>query len=864
MSSSYFDIDDLPGPSNKRSSSREVFIAGNDSGYGPSIVSQEEHISPSPGSSDLFSTNSRSLSHIPDATLQSSGAERLGSTKKLLEFQIQQLHYNENRAALGRAITTVMNMLKELQTINHDWPAQYPPFRRIDGSDFADQFGSRPAPVRRAATDLPVSLSTPDRSSPVLPSSEAPRLVSTDISHDFNVLKLDLKLGAVSPAELVQSLEKSAVASLLDGKIAQALKHLISLRERIEDTSSKVLVTGDLNAGKSTFCNALLRRNVLPEDQQPCTNVFCEVLDAQINNGVEEVHAVPHGQTYNRKDERTYDVFPLSDLERLALSSDTYIILKVYVDDNRPAEESLLKNGVVDIALIDAPGLNMDSMQTTAVFARQEEIDVVVFVVSAENHFTLSAKEFIWNAAHEKAFIFIVVNRFDNIRDKKRCARLILDQVSKLSPKTFEDSQDLVHFVSSNKVLTGHPDDDDGDDDNDDNDGNGDDNAGGSDPDNDIVDFQRLERNLRNFVLEKRALSKLAPAKTYLLNVLGDLQALASYNKEISQVEHDRLSSELSHITPLYEKNLLESVKLSEYIDQNVDGLVNAVYEQVRARIDVVIEEIGLKKYVDYPGILSVYSYAADTRNAMLQSLQQSVIECEELARKKTTTGFNLIQSLGLQQFKGTDYFQEKVFNSSLMFTRKRDLLARGSLRTSIEITDYVDLDQKEKLGGMGMSLTLATVAGTQIFGVPAYVLNGAVQATSIIGFRNLKKWIIPAVGIAAVVGIAYLVTEIPNVVPRKLAKKLKRELDNLDYVHANSDRISSECRKVLRFPSEDFRRAFQQLLDEQAKQKNERAKQIDQVEQATRYFNRLYKESTGQRGLIAKFDLEAAIGTIE
>ena len=34
-------------------------------------------------------------------------------------------------------------------------------------------------------------------------------------------------------------------------------------------------------------------------------------------------------------------------------------------------------------------------------FSRQEEIDLVVFVVSAENHFTLSAKEFI-AAANEK------------------------------------------------------------------------------------------------------------------------------------------------------------------------------------------------------------------------------------------------------------------------------------------------------------------------------------------------------------------------------------------------------------------------------------------------------------------------------
>jgi mitofusin len=67
-------------------------------------------------------------------------------------------------------------------------------------------------------------------------------------------------------------------------------------------------------------------------------------------------------------------------------------MLKIYANDARTTQESLLHNGVVDIALIDSPGLNTDSIKTTAVFARQEEIDVVVFVVSAENHFTLSVK----------------------------------------------------------------------------------------------------------------------------------------------------------------------------------------------------------------------------------------------------------------------------------------------------------------------------------------------------------------------------------------------------------------------------------------------------------------------------------------
>jgi mitofusin len=170
------------------------------------------------------------------------------------------------------------------------------------------------------------------------------------------------------------------------------VSHLQSLRARIEDLSSKVLITGDVNAGKSTFCNALLRRKVLPEDQQPCTAIFCEVLDAMENDNVEEVHAVHVDTTYNRRDEQTYDIHTFEHLADIVSDATKYHQCKVYVRDTRATNKSLLNNGTVQITLIDAPGLNSHNAKTTAVFARQEEIDVVIFVVSATNHLTISAQ----------------------------------------------------------------------------------------------------------------------------------------------------------------------------------------------------------------------------------------------------------------------------------------------------------------------------------------------------------------------------------------------------------------------------------------------------------------------------------------
>ncbi|THU96131.1 hypothetical protein K435DRAFT_555625, partial [Dendrothele bispora CBS 962.96] len=127
------------------------------------------------------------------------------------------------------------------------------------------------------------------------------------LSSDFHVLRLDLKLGVNgSAAFLVSQLEKASIANLLDERIATALSHVDKLRPRVEDTSSKVLVTGDLNAGKSTFVNALLRREVMLVDQQPCTAAFCEVHNAAENNGVEEVHIINEYANYDIRDSATY------------------------------------------------------------------------------------------------------------------------------------------------------------------------------------------------------------------------------------------------------------------------------------------------------------------------------------------------------------------------------------------------------------------------------------------------------------------------------------------------------------------------------------------------------------------------------
>jgi mitofusin len=760
-----------------------------DSGYGGSIA-EENDVFQNPwhpgASADRFT---------PDHTPIRPGEPNA----RILAGNFSQLHYNSNRTALARAIGQTVETLKKLQEMNAQWPAHYPSVRSQlagqqrpqsrpglphsqstvqPGRQETEQKVARPQPPRRAGTSLN-DLQTGESSEQAAARAPVvePRLVTPQLSKDFSVLKIELKMDGLPQSEIVHSLEKQSVAALLDNQLNNSIRHLYALRDRIEDTSSKVLVTGDLNAGKSTFCNALLRRKVLPEDQQPCTSIFCEVLDKRENGHIEEVHAIPHGLVYDRNDESTYEVFQLKELENIVVNSEKYAMCKIYIGDNRPIDQSLLNNGVVDIALIDAPGLNNDSLKTTALFARQEEIDVVVFVVSATNHFTQSSAEFILNAAREKAYMFMVVNGFDNIRDKNRCKESILKQVASLSPATFKESSELVHFVSSSAIPVaagapvpgggpassggggsgGFPDNGD-DDDSNESESLGKHGEPGSPPDDKgkgkqkeaMDDFSDLENSLRRFVLEKRARSKLAPAQTYLLNVLSDTGILASVNKDVAQAELDRVAAELQQLEPLYENSKRARADADDGVANNIDETTESVFTLTRNTLDDAISRVAEADLgVEYPGLLGAYDYAHDLKAAMLNQITETVRWCEERAKEKTVAGVSSIKALGILHLG--DEYVDMTFRSEKMFRTRRDALVR-QVDFDAEIWDFFDFShiwqRQEKVASTSMAVTVAGVVGGRMLAGFGWMDN-ALMATKIVGPNNLRRMIIPGLVLA-------------------------------------------------------------------------------------------------------------------
>lgn len=373
---------------------------------------------------------------------------------------------------------------------------------------------------------------------------------------------------------LQHRIDRHAMSRAVRGKIADCAAHLERLQSRVADRSSRILVTGDVNAGKSTLVNALLRHpNLMPTDQQPCTQSFCEVVlladgggdkDNSRSRGMRRICA-QSDPLFSGERECAEVTLTLEEMQNdLQLEHPRYPWYQITLGMMTTAPNSLLAPSPLlsfqrvkgetgsSLALIDSPGLNSDLFSKTKVFAHQDDLDAIIFVINAANHLTLSAREFLERAAREKAFIFVVVNKFDEIGNQEKCRRMVLHQISQVLPATHRHADELVHFVSARYILQRYITQDFMD--------------GNSPKFNQVClseeaekdfsfksAFEECERALCRFLLEKRARSKLLPAKTYLQHLLGDLEGLLGWNQRECSQKIEALGLELEMITPCYE-----------------------------------------------------------------------------------------------------------------------------------------------------------------------------------------------------------------------------------------------------------------------------------------------------------------------
>lgn len=713
---------------------------------------------------------------------------------------------------------------------------------------------------------------------------------------NLNVLKLNLKIdGNFKNSNKDFNLNKDMLSNLLNAQFDMSINHLKSLKKRVNDISSKVFITGDINTGKSNLCNSLLKRYLLPEDQLPCTNVFCEVLEAKENNNIEEVHAIPldianninqANDFYDIQYQHTYEIFPLNKLSELVYQNDKFILLKIYIkDDKTSPENSLLRNNIMNITLIDSPGLNVNSIQTAEVMTRQEEIDLVIFVINAENQLTLSAKEFINLASREKKLMFFVIKKFDKIMDKDRCRKLILKQIQDLSPETYKRSSEFIHFISNFDP----PDDPNG--------GSGDDSDENNDnPDENDEDFEKFKQSLKNFVLKKRSESKLLPAKTYIIKILNDIILLSNYNIEMLNEEEKNLKLNLEKLKPDLENKKEHYKKLTFTLDQLMEDTLqicsSAVMSNIQSSLDIEISDLP-----KYSGILSLYDFVYTTEKSIKSTIIESIDAAEIFCRKQTESAVTKITNLGKDELD-KDFMINRSFQSNLMFTKEQhhilrtlnvpllfrdmfspswtgflDYLTFGSLRFfNQKLSLSLNQTSHDPLSNLGLN----TYPSNQYWLKPSLLLTSKVPALAIYSFGGIrlletvllngvksfswavvKKSIIPLCAAAALLTSSYLICDISRAVPLNLLIKYKKTLKELDYDHSNSERICNEVRNVLKVPTRAIISSFEMKLEEQSRECREIEASKAQNALSTSFFKQILDKTNNQKRVVDSLNLD-------
>lgn len=80
-----------------------------------------------------------------------------------------------------------------------------------------------------------------------------------------------------------------------------------------------------------------------------------------------------------------------------------------------------------------------------------------------------------------------------------------------------------------------------------------------------------------------------------------------------------------------------------------------------------------------------------------------------------------------------------------------------------------------------------------------------------------------------------------------------------MDYVHENSNRISTSVRKVLRIPADNLRVELEQNVKKLGERREETLKVRKESEVALKYFGNLVRNSSMQKRQVEAVDLDAS-----
>ena len=188
-------------------------------------------------------------------------------------------------------------------------------------------------------------------------------------------------------------------------ELATDRSSLNALAQQVDGIQLRVSIIGEFSSGKSTFINAILRKDILPAAYRPTTN---QVMQIEHDNETESV--VIENQPNSAR--------PLTKeaISTLAKESDTRLLIRTRIPT--PMDR---------FTLFDTPGVNDPAMLSEEViFDLLGESDIIVFLMRADNALKQTETEFIKKLVLKKDLdkFFFVINFSDNLTNPNEAKEL--------------------------------------------------------------------------------------------------------------------------------------------------------------------------------------------------------------------------------------------------------------------------------------------------------------------------------------------------------------------------------------------------------------------------------------------------------
>lgn len=220
---------------------------------------------------------------------------------------------------------------------------------------------------------------------------------------------------AKSLSQIVTVLRRQeATGAEFSGRLGleSTIANLAIASQNLEQNVFRLLVLGDMKRGKSTLLNALLGKNLLPSDVNPCTALLTVLkygptaqVTIHFNNGKspEQLDFASFKQRYTIPPE---EAKILEAREQLAFPEVSHAVVEYPLP--------LLEKG---IELVDSPGLNDTEARNQLSLNYINNCHAILFVLRAAQPCTLEERRYLANYIKDRGLtVFFLINAWDQVR----------------------------------------------------------------------------------------------------------------------------------------------------------------------------------------------------------------------------------------------------------------------------------------------------------------------------------------------------------------------------------------------------------------------------------------------------------------